>query len=71
MPDDNGNWDSCKMFVLNELKRMNDMLTKMDGDIVAISNQMTALKTRMGFIGSIAGLVAGAIMAVIVKLIVK
>ena len=71
MPDDNGNWDSCKMFVLNELKRMNDLLTKMDSDIGNISNQMTSLKVKMTLIGSAAGLIVSAIFSLIVKLAVK
>jgi hypothetical protein len=63
----NGNWDSCKMWVLRELKRMNNMLSKMDDDIGGISIQMTSLKVKMAFIGAIAGLVAGAILRLVIK----
>ena len=65
--DDNGTWDSCKMFVLNELKRMNDMLTNMSDDIATMSNKITALGVKMAFIGAIAGLVAGAILRLVIK----
>jgi hypothetical protein len=68
---DNGNWDTCKMFVLNELKRMNDWLSKMDADINNVAVQMTALKVKMGIIGAIAGLVVSAIFSLIVRVAVK
>jgi hypothetical protein len=71
MTDENGNWDSCKMFVLNELKRMNDWLATMSKDIGDISIQMTALKIKMAFIGAAAGLIVSAIFSLIVKLSVK
>ena len=69
--DDNGTWDSCKMFVLNELKRMNDLLAKMDDDIATMSNKLTILSVKMAFIGAAAGIVVSAIFSIIVKVAVK
>jgi hypothetical protein len=72
MPSEiDGNWDSCKMFVLNELKRMNDWLSHMDKNLDDISAQMTALKTKMAFIGAAAGLIVSAIFSLIIKVVVK
>lgn len=65
--ESNGNWDSCKMFVLNELIRMNKMLVDMGEDINTMSNKITALMVKMAFIGAIAGLVAGALFKLVIK----
>jgi hypothetical protein len=53
----NGNWDACKMYVLRELQRMNDMHEKMDGKMDGLKDQLTAMKIQVAAIGGVSGLV--------------
>ncbi len=70
MVDENGSWDACKMYVLRELQRMNGLLEEMQRDITGISNSMTALKTKMGFIGAVAGVIVSAVVSIFIKVAV-
>ncbi len=67
----NGDWDSCKMYVLRELQRMNDMHEKMDAKLDEINTGLIALKVKMGFIGGAAGLVVGGLISLVIKVVVR
>jgi hypothetical protein len=66
-PITNGTWDSCKMYVLRELQRMNNMHEKMDEKLDGINETLISLKVKMGFIGGIAGFVFGGLISIIIK----
>lgn len=66
-PVGNGSWDSCKMFVLRELQRINDRLEKMDEKLDTIQDRMIILQVKVGLIGAAAGLLA----TVVVNLFIK
>lgn len=51
-------------------KRFNDLADKMNDAVLAISNQVTELKTRASMLGGIWGLLGGALVTLVVELIV-
>ena len=61
MPDEqkltNGDWDSCKMYVLQELKRMNNLIERGNDKLDAIKENQTVLKVKVMMYGIIAGFV--------------
>jgi hypothetical protein len=52
----NGDWDSCKMYVLRELQRMNDMHEKMDKKLDALSEKLTMMQVKVAGIAAIVGI---------------
>jgi hypothetical protein len=55
-PLTNGDWDSCKMYVLRELQRMNDMHEKMDKKLDALSEKLTMMQVKVAGIAAIVGI---------------
>ena len=53
----NGNWDSCKMYVLQELKRINDHLDKMDEKLDKLKEQVTMIQVKVAGIAALAGVI--------------
>ena len=56
MSELNGDWDSCKMYVLQELKRMNDLYEKMDDKLDVIQGQLHQVQIKVAGIAVIAGI---------------
>ena len=56
MSNTNGDWDSCKMYVLQELKRMNDLYEKMDDKLDVIQGQLHQVQIKVAGIAVIAGI---------------
>ena len=46
MTEENG-WKEYKQFVIQELKRSNDRLEKIEGRLINIEKEMVVLKTKM------------------------
>lgn len=67
----NGNWDSCKMYVLQELKRMNSMHDKMDNKLDGLSDKLTLMQVKVAAIGGVAGLVVTLITLLVSKALAK
>ena len=63
----NGDWDSCKMYVLRELQRMNDQLEKMDEKMDRLKDQLTLMQVKVAGIAAIAGLIVTIIANLIIK----
>ena len=56
MSNVNGDWDSCKMYVLEELRRMNDLHEKMDTKLDGIQAQLHQVQIKVAGIAVIAGI---------------
>jgi len=56
MSNTNGDWDSCKMYVLEELKRMNDIYEKMDDKLGNIQAQLHQVQIKVAGIAVVAGI---------------
>ena len=56
MSNTNGDWDSCKMYVLEELKRMNDIYEKMDDKLGNIQAQLHQVQIKVAGIAIVAGI---------------
>jgi len=63
-------WDKWGNHVLEELKRLNGNMDKMNADITEISKEISALKVKSGVWGFIAGAIP-AILALVILLIRK
>ena len=75
MPPDelieNGDWNSCKMYILNELKRMNTMHEKMDEKLDTIRDRITVIQVKVAGIAAAAGIIVTIVVNIIFKGIVK
>ena len=63
----NGSWDACKMYVLQELRRINDHLDKMDEKLDGLRDKITMLQVKVAMIAAVAGFVV----TIVVNLILR
>lgn len=67
----NIDWESVGLFVLYELRRLNEGLTQTATAVGALKLDMAVSKARSSWWGAIAGTVAGALFSGLVALLVK
>ena len=53
----NGDWDACKMYVLQELRRMNNSIDKIDDKMDKLNDRLTMMQVKVAAIGGASGLV--------------
>lgn len=70
-PNPSNGWNEYKRLVVAELGRLDKNICLLKNDIDDIKEILIGLKVKMGFIGAIAGIIAGGMMSLIVKLIVR
>lgn len=64
-PITNGDWDSCKMYVLRELQRMNELHEKMDDKLDKLKDQLTMIQVKVAAIGAISAIVTAIIVTLV------